>query len=71
MPDHRWNDRDDRGDIVPEPAYEPGCIVAELIVWRDGPVECTLFRADGTDLERNSAWISASEGSFVCLDDTR
>lgn len=31
------------------------------------PNQCTIFRSDLSDIERTTTWISANEGSFVCL----
>ncbi|MFC7156715.1 hypothetical protein ACFQPA_22075 [Halomarina halobia] len=37
----------------------------------DAPDECTLYPADATAEEITTAWMTASEGSFVPLADAR
>lgn len=55
------------------PDSEPSrpVLAAEILLHRDGPAECTIYPAEASDLERLSTWITAKEGSFVNLDETR
>jgi hypothetical protein len=40
-------------------------LVAELVLSRHRPAECTIYPFDADDLERTTTWVTAGEGSFV------
>jgi hypothetical protein len=44
-------------------------LVAELVLSRDRPAECTLYPLAADDFERMTVWMSAEEGSFVSLEE--
>jgi len=50
---------------------EQPILAAEVVVSRDRPAECTLYPFGAPDHERVVEWITATEGSFVNLDEMR
>lgn len=68
MVEHATDD-ENRLDTV-DPDDRP-TLAAEIVVSRGEPAECTIFPLDASDFERVTRWITASEGSFVGLDEMR
>jgi hypothetical protein len=46
-------------------------LVATVVTYDDSPDECTIYPADANDADIVTRWISAAEGSFVALADSR
>jgi len=67
MPKDRSRPRDADGPGPGDPVL-PIAVVARQA---DGPDRCTMFPDDVTDSERQSRWLTATEGSFVALPDVR
>lgn len=65
--DHGTN----RGGGPPDPPDPAAEMAAEIVVAEDAPAECTIFPRGVAGFERTTTWISAEEGSFVSLADTR
>lgn len=69
MSEHTTDNEEERLPTTPESEDQSLLLVAEIVVFRDRPAECTVFPPDATDFERMTAWITAQEGSFVGLDE--
>ena len=50
---------------------EPPILAAEVVVSRDRPAECTIYPFVAPDHRQVVRWITATEGSFVALDEMR
>lgn len=68
MSDHYMETQDaDRGsddeshDAVPR-------LAAEIVMAGNGQTECTVFPLDLTGHDRLTRWITARDGSYVCLE---
>lgn len=61
---------DDRNAHVaaPSPSIELGSVI---VTYENRPAECTIYQSCGGDGDRMSAWVTATEGSFVDLRDVR
>lgn len=62
---------DDVGRLAPTAAADPHRLVAEFVVSRRRPTLLTMYPPDATGFDRMTSWITASEGSFVSLTESR
>lgn len=53
------------------PTGRPGDLAAAVVEYDDGPDECTIYPADASADALVTEWLTAEEGSFVDLDETR
>lgn len=52
----------------PSPSIELGSVI---VTYENRPTECTIYQSNGSEGDRMSAWVTATEGSFVDLRDVR
>lgn len=69
MNERKTDDEDERFPVTPEPAAPP--LAAKVVVSQDQQAECTIFPPGASGAERLTTWITATEDSFVRLDDMR
>lgn len=50
---------------------ELGPITTTVVTYDDAPDECTIHPANVSVGETTTAWISAEEGSFISIEDSR
>lgn len=46
-------------------------LIATVVTYDDAPDECTIHPKSVSDGHRTTAWISAKEGSFFTIDESR
>jgi hypothetical protein len=66
-------DLDSPSDSAPESPADPGfALHGHVERYDDAPDECTLFpRNASAEFPRTTAWLTAKEGSYRSLDDSR
>jgi hypothetical protein len=68
MSEHTTDGEGDRTANAADATDRP-LLVAELVLSRHRPTECTIYPFAADDLERTTAWIAAEEGSFVSVEE--
>jgi hypothetical protein len=66
MSEHTTDGEEDCAANAADAADRP-LLVAELVLSRRQPTECTIYPFAADDFERTTAWITAEEGSFVSV----
>lgn len=59
----------DRSLAPPDRGERDRTLAARFADYEDGPAECTLYPRDASGVDLMSRWITASEGSYVPLDE--
>lgn len=65
--------RDESGERLPVTSENggSGTLIARTVESADGDVECTIYPVAVPPERQVTTWITASEGSFVSLEDHR
>lgn len=53
---------------APRPSLE---LRSVIVTYENRPPECTIYQSNGAEGDPMSAWVTATEGSFVDLSDIR
>ena len=48
---------------------DPYGVTAEIVVARDQPAQCIIFEQTATGIAQLTTWVTATEGSFVSLEE--
>lgn len=68
MPGHTTDDTQERAPNAADAPERP-YLMAEVVLSRNRPTECTISPVDADDFERMTTWITAEEGSFVSVEE--
>lgn len=71
MSDHKTNVDDDHPRPATSPTEATPRLASEIVRVDDRPPQCTIYPADRAGIDTMTTWITATKGSFVCLDDVR
>lgn len=59
----------EEGARRPSGRSQDGALIAEVVGSGERGAECTIYPADAEGMDLMTRWITASEGSFVRLED--